>query len=153
MNGECCFARAGSDCYAHWKAGKWNRACILSNINLHVPKLKQGSGILTLGARSICRAFCLPDPKEGLLCVLCAACVVSHLSPLKMTGKSLSHRFFSRGLQYSVWVFISQRPIGDDIRIPQLWVCLFLTHFSDLGFHAGADCVGIAVLCFPFILT
>lgn len=83
MNGECCFARAGSGCYAHWKAGKWNRARILSCVNLHVPKLKQVSGILTLGPRSTCHAFGHPDPKEGLLCVLCAACLLSHLSPLK----------------------------------------------------------------------
>lgn len=90
MNGECCFARAGSGCYAHWKAGKWNRARILSCINLHVPKLKQVSGILTLGPRSTCHAFGHPDPNEGLLCVLCAACVVSHLSPLKKMNREIS---------------------------------------------------------------
>lgn len=53
MNGECCFARAGSNCYAHWKAGKWNRAHILSCVNLHVQK---GNLRLTGSSPELCSA-------------------------------------------------------------------------------------------------
>lgn len=96
MNGERCFARAGNDCYTHWKAGNRNRVCLLSNVSFQAPKFKQGSGILTFSPSSICQAVYQPDPKEHLLCVLCATCTVSHLSPLKndreqfhLTGSSL----------------------------------------------------------------
>lgn len=163
MNGECYFARAGDDCYTCWKAGSWNRACLLSNVNLPVPKFKRGSGILTFSPWYICQALYHPDPTEDLLsnvnlcvpkfkqgsgilisspwsicqalyhphptedllCVLCATCTVSHLSPLTNDREQLRLKFFSRRLQYSAWVFTWQRPLGDDVEISQLEVCPF----------------------------
>lgn len=86
------------------------------------------------------------------MCVVRYLYCIPFITLEKQQRKAPSHRFFSRPLQYSVRVFIWQRPVGNDVDITQLWVCPFCPTCSDLGLHAGTDCIGLGVLCFPFLL-
>lgn len=120
LNKEWYFAGAGDDWYTCWKAWNWNRVYLSSHVNSHVLEFKQESGILTFSPWSICQALHHPDPKEDLLCVLCAACPVSHLSPLTNDREQLRLTGSFVDLCSTV-----QWHIGNDVVIPQIWLCPF----------------------------